>query len=83
MVTQSIKTHTLSSLISLKMSTNDIATKLDSLQKTIWDVDEKTIRNLESIAAQQLTISKIKSSLDLVKKELKRIKHDMISYKKK
>lgn len=52
------------------VSDDDIVEKLDLLQKIVWDIDDKTRRNIEIIAEQQLEISEIRSSLRLIREKL-------------
>ena len=61
---------------------NGLLGKIEELQKTVWDVFEKVGRNLESIAKQQLDITKIRGSLDFIKKELARIENELKEIKR-
>ena len=51
-------------------NSDDLIERIDNIQKTVWDVDEKVRRNLESIAWQQIEISENRNTLDFIRKDL-------------
>lgn len=55
----------------------DIIEKLELLQKTVWSIDEKTRRNLESIAKQQLNIAQVKKTLESVYEKLAKLETEI------
>ncbi len=55
-------------------NSDDFVEKIQNLQRIVWDIDEKVKRNLEAVAEQQLDIVEIKSSLEVVEKELTKLK---------
>lgn len=64
------------------VSDEDIVEKFDLLQKIVWDIDEKTRRNIEIIAEQQLEISEIRISLRLIKEKLDKLETEISILKK-
>lgn len=51
-------------------NSDDLIERIDNIQKTVWDVDEKVRRNLESIAWQQIEITENRNTLDFIRKDL-------------
>ena len=59
------------------MNSDDLIERLDLLQKTVWDIDEKTRHNLLSIAEQQIELSEIRTGLSAIKEKLDRLESEI------
>ena len=53
-----------------EITIEDLAARLDLIQRTAWSTDERAIRNLESIARQEVGIREIKATLDIISEKL-------------
>lgn len=60
---------------------DDLIEKLDLLQKTVWDIDEKTRRNLGSISIQQIDIAEIMKTLSVMGKRLVKLENGLMNIK--
>ena len=63
------------------VNSDDLIEKLDRLQKTVWDIDEKTRRNLESISRQQIDIAEIMNTLSVIKEKLVKLENGLMNIK--
>ena len=64
------------------VNSDDLIEKLDLLQKTVWDIDEKTRHNLLSIVEQQIELSEIRTALSAIKEKLDKLDIKMGDLKK-
>lgn len=60
-----------------EMNFEDIVAKLDLLQETVLSIDEKSRRNLESIARLQIEVAEIKGQFEFVRKELQNLGNEI------
>ena len=58
-------------------NSDDLIDRVDNIQKTVWDVDEKVRRNLESIAWQQIEIAENRNTLDFIRKDLALLRNEL------
>ncbi|MBN4081218.1 hypothetical protein JYT44_02515 [Caldithrix abyssi] len=78
-VAQSIKG---SAFLTSDMNPECLTRKINQLQKTVWDIDEKSKRNLESVSKQQLDIAEVKNSLALLKDKIEKLWIDLNKLKR-
>lgn len=56
-----------------KLENFDVENKIEHLEKTLWDLKEKTDKNLNSIASNYVAITKIEKTIDNLKASIRKL----------
>ena len=55
----------------------DLASRLDLVQQSVWSTEERVIRAHASVAKQQVDIDEIKASLELINQKLDKLDKEL------
>ena len=55
----------------------DLASRLDLVQQSVWSTEERVIRAHASVAKQQVNVDEIKASLELINQKLDKLDKEL------
>ena len=61
----------------VEITNNDLVSRLDCIQNSVWSTEEIIIKNFGSVSIQQNDIEAIKSTLDLINEKINKLDNEI------